>query len=364
MVEGDVIKEIYAIAYKQMLAIIFMRIFYFILFLSISIQLYSQTSSQWQLYQDSLNYFLKQKDLTKCIVYHDKLIALYPNSTHSILTKGAFLYNVKECKAAIKEFTKALSINNKITDALVRRGKSYLCLHKYDSGILDFSSALGKYRYQDSTIFLYRSYAYNLIGKQTNAKLDYDSALRFHKSVKELHHSFGLVKYEMQDLAGAISEFNMAVQIDKNYFPSIKARAISNFDLGRVQESFRDSQLYLSYFPNDIDLNYIIAVYFFEQKDYKSALRHIEKCKANLKTKGMYYLSGMINYYLVNDKEAINDLTIALKLNPTGEEEGLFYYTIGLCKNNIKPKSGCKEILKAIQKGSEDAKRNYSVECK
>ena len=280
------------------------------------------------------------------------------------MTKGTFLYNVKECRAAISEFSRALNINNKIVDALVRRGKSYLCLHKYDSSILDFSSALGKYKHQDSTIFLYRSYAYDLIGNQTNAKLDYDSALRFHESVKELHHSFGLVKYEMQDFMGAISEFNKAIQIDKNYLPSIKARAISNFDLGRVQDSFEDCRRYLETFPNDTELNYIIAVYFFEQKDYKSTLRHVWKCKASLKTKGVYYLSGMTNYYLVNDKDAINDLTIALKLNPTNEEEGLFYYTIGLCKNNITPKSGCNEILKAIQKGSEDAKRNYSVECK
>src|SRR5688572_19756972 len=141
---------------ETLAAIFIMRAFVCLFLTTISFQLSGQSRSQWQLYQDSLNYFLEQKNLTKCIVYYDKLIALYPNSTDNILTKGAFLYNVKECRAAIREFSRALNINNKIVDAQVRRGKSYLCLHKYDSSILDFSSALGKYEHQDSTIFLYR----------------------------------------------------------------------------------------------------------------------------------------------------------------------------------------------------------------
>ena len=341
-----------------------MRVFFYLFLTTISLQAYGQARSQWKLYQDSLNYFLEQKNLNKCIIYYDKLIALYPNFTDNILTKGAFLYDIKECRSAIKEFSRALNINNKIIDALVRRGKSYLCLNEYDSSINDFNLALGKYKYHDSTIYLYRSYAYDLIGDVTKAKLDYDSALRFHKSVKKLHHSFGLVKYEMGDFTGALNEFNKALQIDNSYLPSIKARAVLNFDFGNIQDSFKDCQVYLNHFPNDIQINYFIAVYFFEQKDYISTLKHVTKCKAELKTKEMYYLSGMTNYYLVKDEEAINDLTVALKLNPTSEEEGLFYYTIGLCKNNIKPKSGCKEILKAIEKGSENAKKIYPFECK
>ncbi len=342
-----------------------MRVFICILLTAVSFDIHGQTVSKRRIYVDSINYFSRLKDFDKCLVYYDKIIALSPAWPSDILNKGVFLYKIKEYKAAIREFSRAMSTNQKIITALTGRGKAYLCLNKYDSSIIDFSLALGGYKYQDSIIYLYRSYAYDLLGDQISAKRDYDSALTFHESVKKLHHSFGLVKYEMQDLEGAIKEYNKVVQMDDKFWPVIKDRAIANFDLQKSEESFKDCVSYLKNFPNDIELNYIASVLFFDKKDYASALKHVRKCKLNgLETKEIYHLSGLTNYNLVKDKEAIDDLTIALTMNPTKQEGAVFYNIIGICKNNIKPKSGCKEILEAIKRGLLDAKPNYEYECK
>jgi tetratricopeptide (TPR) repeat protein len=263
---------------------------------------------------------------------------------------------------AIKAFSKALKINPNINDALVRRGKAYLALKKYDSCMNDFANSIGKYPYHDSTIFLFRSYAFESIGEEKKYKQDLDSVLKFTKSLKVLHNALGMVKSEMQDYNGALLEFNKAINIDKEYLHAIKNRALVYYLLNNLEQAFVDSQTYIKWFPEDKEMNFIKAIHFFSIKKYEETLLYINKCKSKLKTKQVYFLSGAANYFLANDAESIKDLSIALTINPTPQEAAEMYNLIGVCKNNQKPKSGCADILRAINQGSIDAKQNFTAD--
>ncbi|MGC3945709.1 MAG: hypothetical protein QM762_14510, partial [Chryseolinea sp.] len=128
--------------------------------------------------------------------------------------------------------------------------------------------------------------------------------------------------------------------------------------------ALKDARHYLKYFPMNERTNYIAGTALFMKKDYKTALQYVDKCKTKPTIKTVYKLSGLCHYYLVHDQQAIEDLTKYLSLNVTQSEEAEAYYTIGICKNNVEPKSGCREIALAIEKGLTDAQLNYDDECK
>lgn len=319
---------------------------------------------QFKTYQDSINFYNKKKDFKKSLIYYDKIIKLYPNSAYYTIEKGIFLHDLRSYAEAVAEFSRALKINSNIVDAYVRRGRSYLGLHLYDSSINDFNLAYGKLKYQDSVIFLYRGHAYLKKGNYDAANADYDSASKFNSSYKEFLKSRALVKIEMEDLESALNDLNRVVIIDSSDLIAIKNRAIVNFQLNNLDTSLSDVNTYLKKYPKDAEVNLIAGGIFFEMKDYKTALQYLNSCKDKIKTMEAYRASGLTNYYLVNDQQAINDLKIALSLSPTQAEEAELYYIIGVCKNNLNPKSGCNELSKAIEKGLADAKRTYSEDCK
>jgi tetratricopeptide (TPR) repeat protein len=354
-----------ATAHAQTLAVIFdmntrQTIFRIILLIFCNSSI---SFGQLKVYQDSLAYYSKAKNEVKMLLYLDKMLTLDPNSTYLLLHKGALLHDLKKYQEAIETFSKALLINPNITDAYVRRGISYLGLHNYDSSILSFNRAIGKYRYQDSVIFKYRALAYLAKNQVALAKSDYDSAIKFNERDKHLLNNRALVKIELMDLNGALDDLNRAINEDKNYLNAIKNRAIVNSQIGDIENALKDSNHYLKYYPLDEHINLIVGAISFDKKEYTTALQYLNKCKVNLKTKEVYKLSGMSNYFLVQDKQAINDLTQLLEFDLTQSEEAEAYYIIGICKNNITPKSGCRDIKIAIEKGQADARRNYTEEC-
>jgi tetratricopeptide (TPR) repeat protein len=350
---------------KTLAVIFFMKTAQWTLGIILIILLKSTISfGQLKVYQDSLAFYYKKKNDEKILLYFDKVLTLDPKSTYYLLHKGAYLHEKKKYSDAINTFSKAIVINSSLTDAYVRRGISYLGLEKYDSSILDFNHAIGKFSYQDSVIFKYRALAYLASNKFELAKADYDSALKFNPHDKDLLNNRALAKMELKDLKGALEDLNRAISEDKNYLNAIKNRAIVNSQIGDVETTLKDTNHYLKYFPLDPNINLIVGTIYFDRKDYKNALQYLDKSKASLKTKQVYILSGMSHFFLVQDQKAIDDLSQVLNFTLTQSEAAEIYYIIGLCKNNIKPKSGCGDIIMAVKLGQPDAKRNYKEECK
>lgn len=319
--------------------------------------------SQIEVYQDSLKFYYKAKNEVKVLVYLNKILTLSPNSTYYLLIKGAFLHERENYAEAIKSFSKALQINPNLTDAYVRRGITFLQAEKYDSSILDFNQAIGKYKYQDSLIFKYRAEAYLLSNQFELARTDIDSALKYNPHDKELLHNRAIAKIELGDLASARMDLDKVIEEDIPLIAAVRSRAIFNSKVGDFDGALKDFYRYLKHFPEDETSNLMAGAILFDKKEYKNALPYLIKSKANSESKDAYLLSGMCHYFLVHDQQAIDDLTQALKLNPTQPEEAEIYYFIGICKNNLNPKSGCNDIRKAIEKGFADAQKTFKQEC-
>lgn len=318
---------------------------------------------QIRLYEDSLRFYFEKGNYDKSIIYVDKILDLYPTSTYYLLYKGAFQHEKFMYDEAIKTFSSVIQINPDLTDAYVRRGHSFLRLRKYDSSLLDFNKAIGKYRYQDSVIYVYRALAYYETGQFELAKVDYDSAIKFNGNDKESLDNRALTKIKLGDEIGALEDLNRAIAIDPNYLDALKHRITVNAVLRNIDEVLTDSKQFIKHRPLDEDVNLILGGYYFFTKEYETALKYLDKAK-QLKTKEVYKLTGLAHYYLVHDKRAIENLTQVFNFDLTQAEEADMYYIIGICKNNIKPKSGCLDFEEAIKRGQVSARTTFGEDCK
>ncbi|HOX83826.1 MAG TPA: hypothetical protein PLJ60_12310 [Chryseolinea sp.] len=320
--------------------------------------------TQYNEYQDSVWFFHATGEYNKSLFYFDKLIEVYPESTYNILSKGALLHELHAYNEAIEEFSKVIKINPNVIDAYVRRGRSYLNLHQYDSSILDFNRAYGQYRYQDSTLFLYRAYAYLMKDEIRSAQADNDSSRHFYVNEKTFLHAKARVAIETHDYKIALNDLNKSLSIDSSNLDVLKDRALVNSQLNNYDAALKDSWIYLKHYPDDEAVNLIVGVILLIRKDYYKVLPYLNKCGKKIITKQVFLARGFANYYLANDQLSIHDLQRALRLYPTQEEQAQIYSIIGTCKNNIKPKTGCEDLLKASALGLVEAKRIYLDECK
>lgn len=117
---------------------------------------------------------------------------------------------------------------------------------------------------------------------------------------------------------------------------------------------------FLNSYPADSLVNYISGTIYFDLKKYDIALNDFNRAKeGRLHQRELYYLSGLCNYYLVNDQSAIDDFKKALDFG----EDPQTIFLIGVCSNNLKSKSGCGLIKRAIDLGFPDQGGVYKSDC-
>ena len=79
-------------------------------------------------------------------------------------------------KAAITEFNKALELDSKNEDAYAFRGGSFGSLGEWDKAIADYTQAIDLNQRDEN--YVSRGIAYFMAGKHTEARPDFEEALR------------------------------------------------------------------------------------------------------------------------------------------------------------------------------------------
>lgn len=77
----------------------------------------------------------------------------------------------------------------------------------------------------------------------------------------------------------------------------------------------------------------------------------------------LYGIRGYANLELRNYRDAIEDLTIAIQINPFSQYVGVNYYRRGLSKIRLGVSGGCKDLYKAQSNGY-DCLKEIKMYCK
>jgi tetratricopeptide (TPR) repeat protein len=115
-----------------------MKIFFLIIFFSLSINSYSQTSLEYK-----NNGFAEAEagNNIGAIADFNKAIELNPKYVRAYLLRGTSKYNLEDYRGAISDFDMVTSLDPKELDAYLLRGLAKIMLRQKDSGCLDFSKA-------------------------------------------------------------------------------------------------------------------------------------------------------------------------------------------------------------------------------
>ncbi|MDN5204167.1 tetratricopeptide repeat protein [Fulvivirgaceae bacterium BMA10] len=228
---------------------------------------------------------------------------------------------------AIAHFNKAININNRNPDYLVNRGMA-------KEGIRDFNGAEDDYQkaIQLNPDHSLAKYNLSLIAGESLSGFEsidfYSDIIDSDPSFHQAYVQRGLAKFNLNDMQGALSDFNKALSLEPDNIVALFNRGLTREKLNELETAKQDFTSVLSLDPN-----------------HERALLS----RANISVKFKAY------------QEAIHDYDQAIDRNPT---YALAFYNRGVAKFNLKQKTeACLDMSMALKLGMTNAAETYKRMC-
>jgi tetratricopeptide (TPR) repeat protein len=207
------------------------------------------------------------------------------------------------------------------------RAEIYRKQNKYDSAIIDLTTAIGI----DSTLFngfFNRGNIYFLKRKFENSKLDFKQSFKINPKSADAVHNIGVCFANMNNRDSALSYYDKAIKLNPKFISALNNKARI---LKQMNKKDKALAVYNKIIKLDKKNNKIIlerAQIYFEKKNFKL-------CR--------------------------NDLSTAIKLNPKNVQA---YFVRGICHQNLKnQKAACDDFVKAAQGGHPNAQQYINRFC-
>ena len=120
--------------------------------------------------------------VTEAIAYCNRALALYPSFIGARYERGQVMLFSGQYDAAIDDFSTFVAAHPEYADGYLSRGVAYLRQHKAEQAVRDFNRAMIPKTGIDSAVaadvFLYRSLAFQLLGRDDDAIADFHDTLK------------------------------------------------------------------------------------------------------------------------------------------------------------------------------------------
>ena len=186
------------------------------------------------------------------------------------LLNGFLEFQEAEAYYLKKEYKKSLELINKAIEKsknlrfLGFRAAIYTYLQEYDKAIEDYKTILKKSPYnKDYLEYLLKAYYYY--------KEDYNLSLETIKTIEKYYPNSKIV---------------------------YKIRGFINYHNKNINEAILDFLTYLTYEPEDKDVNSYLGVIYFNKKDYNSAKIYLEVAAKNSKDPSVFYNLSVAQWHL------------------------------------------------------------------
>ncbi len=245
---------------------------------------------------------------------------------------------------AIENTSQAITLDSGFSDAYYIRGMSYLKLEHYDSAVKDLTSAIEHASIADpanSDYYRNRGIANMNIKEYRAADSDFEEARKLNPSDPELYFQWSRLKFRTtDDKSDAITELNMAINLNPHYAPYYAKRAKYkkfksdyNFtDRNLLESAIQDITIAINYDSLNYDY-YRFRSELFKNigepelaiEDYTHMI-HLEPDKFEAFTE-----RGILEMQNDEYNNAISDFTSAINNNPVEDKN---YRYRGLCRYN------------------------------
>ncbi len=152
----------------------------------------------------------------EAINLYNQYIKLNPQDFRGYFNRGTTQYNAGQYQSAIQSFDKTLSLNPIYKEAYYYRGQCNARLNNHNLAIKDYSHVLQNDSFSVPFLKL-RAEAYSMSNKNLLALNDLNVAISVDKLSGDLYKRRAELKIKMNDLEGAIRDYNAVEKLLPKY---------------------------------------------------------------------------------------------------------------------------------------------------
>ena len=272
----------------------------------------------------------------KAIRIYDKLIALKGDSAKYFFLRGQDQSIIKNNKAALADYSKALEINNQYFDAYISRGILYYSITEPEKSINDYNTAL---RYIQSNESL-KGFIYN---------------------------NRGAAKAMRKDLQGAYADYLEAYKLDNTSTAALENLGNVLILMDRGEEAMIFLRQLITFSPNHINARNQLGYTELKLNHFEEAVNQFDEALKLDPNQAMTLNNrSLAKFNLLDYTAALDDVNKAIELSP---QNAYSFRNRALIRfAAASPESGCADLLIAVRLGyiekyGKDARDLYNQNC-
>ena len=224
---------------------------------------------------NNIKFQVKAEELrTKSIAIINKELLKTPKDAKLYKLRGDLKHKKGDWDGAISDYSKAILLNPKYTDAYIARAESKPV--DFDAQISDYSKAIS-FNPNDASIYFKRGYSKLLLEDYNGALSDYNKALEIEPNNTKFIFEKSRVKRNLMDINGSINDINKVIELDSLYEDVYFMRGIYKFSLNDIEGANVDFEKHIKASTNPIYEYNRIGECRWYVKDFKTAIIYFTK---------------------------------------------------------------------------------------
>ena len=170
-----------------------------------------------------------------------------------------------------------------------------------------------------SNLLYYTALVLYSIGKLKDSLKIIEKAIeKAEENYAKYYHLRGLVQFAINNYQNAISDFTIAINLDKNFCSAYLERGKCYFSYGDIKLAFLDIQKYISIMPNDPNIHLWAGNLLFNTGAFEDAAKAYTNSETIQKSENLLLLRARCYIALKELNPALNDLNrlIEISSNP------------------------------------------------
>lgn len=157
---------------------------------------------------------IKHRKFTDLIAIYNKCIATYPNKSYLYNNRGNLHKMLKENELALKDYEKAISLDEKYINPYIGKASLLFIESKFDKA-LDVLDTVLKYEPKNSKAYYYRGLIFEYKNEEENALDNYTLAIKYSKVLfPSVYFYRGDLYYSYKkDYKKALSDYTKCIKI-------------------------------------------------------------------------------------------------------------------------------------------------------
>ena len=246
-------------------------------------------------------------------------IALWPDFPWSHFNRGLTHLRRRDHARARADFSEAIRLRPDLADAHVNRALTELGLNRPVAAVADLTRAL-ELGVPYTRVYFLRARAKELAGDPAGAKADREEGFRRKPTDEPSFVARGLARADA-DPAGALRDFDRALELNPRSFPALQNRAyVLDAKLNKPDESRKALDRAIELYPDSAQARGGRGVLLARAGDREAALRDAEVCLRNATDPAtLYQVAGI---YAQTSKVNPDDRREAIRLLASALRQG------------------------------------------